>query len=227
MLATAFSSFGEDERVLVFASGVSNSLETRASAFAREESLLRETRRRHPDMVLVYLGTCSVDDPDRGGTPYVQHKLAMEALLERSASPWIVLRLPLAIGSARQAHTLAPYLYERIVRQERFKVWEKATRYPIDVEDAVRIAARLIATPELLGRRINVALRAFHVLDFVRVMESIIGHPATYDLVPKGSHYPISCPEVRALEKALGLDYSEQYIERVLRKYYSRPRPIQ
>jgi nucleoside-diphosphate-sugar epimerase len=221
MMAQAFAPFRNDQGVLIFASGVSDSLETRPSEFAREKSLLAKARSEHPDKLLVYFGTCSVEDPDRARTPYVAHKIGIESLLEDAGSPWMVLRLPLAVGPDRKGHTLAPFLYQRISRGERFEVWEHATRYPVDVADVLRIAQRFISTRALWSRRINVALRAFPVLEFVRVMQSIVGRRALYDLVPKGGHYPIHCPEVAALAQKLNLDLSDRYLECILRKYFS------
>jgi nucleoside-diphosphate-sugar epimerase len=221
MLAKAFSEFSEDDRVLIYAAGVSNSLETDPSAFAREKSRLLAAREENPDKLLVYFGTCSVEDPDRRETPYAAHKLEMEAILEGFAAPWMVLRLPLAIGPGRHGRTLAPFLYERISRGERFEVWEHATRYPLDVEDALRVARLFVDERKLWNRRINVALRAFPVLEFVQVMQNIVGKPAVYDLVPRGRHYAIDCPEVDAAERELALDRSERYLDRVLRKYYA------
>lgn len=221
MLAQAFSAFSGDDKVLLFVSGVADSLETRAEAFARERDLLQKTRTAFPESLLVYFGTCSVYDPERRATPYVAHKLEMEAVLERSGSPWMVLRLPLAVGPGRRGRTLVPFLYERISRGEPFEVWEHATRYPIDVADVLRIARRLIAEGSLWYRRINVALRAYPVLEFVRAMEGILGKSASYCLVPRGEHYAIDCPQINRLGTELGLDYSDRYLLQVLRKYYA------
>lgn len=219
-MAQAFSAFAADAGVIVFASGVSDSTETRSSAFARERNLLQRTRARHPDALLVYFGTCSVDDPDRRNTPYVQHKLAMEALIKSSPGPWMILRLPLAIGPGHRGNTLASFLHARIVRGEPFEVWAGSTRYPVDVEDALRIGARLIADRSMWRKTINIALRAFPVREFVRILEDIAGKKATYKLVQRGSHYEVPCPEVALLAGELNLDLGEDYLERVLRKYF-------
>ena len=220
MMAQAFSEFSDDHRVVIFASGVSNSLETDPSAFAREKSLLLRTRAESPDKLLVYFGTCSVDDPDRRDTSYVVHKREMESLLVGSRSPWMVLRLPLAIGPGHRGPTLAQFLYERISRGEHFEVWANATRYPIDVADVFRIAPHFINDAAMWNRRISVALRAFPVPEFVRVMERIVGKSAVCELVPKGRHYEVACPEVSAIATDLNLDLSDQYLERVLLKYF-------
>jgi nucleoside-diphosphate-sugar epimerase len=221
MLAKGFAEFGEDDGVLIYAAGVSNSLETDPSVFAREKTLLLAAREEHRNKLLVYFGTCSVEDPDRCTTPYVAHKLEMEAVLERADAPWMILRLPLAIGPGQSGRTLAPFLHERISRGEAFEVWERATRYPIDVVDVLRIARRLIDTRELWNRKINVALRAFPVTEFVRVMEDIVGRRARCTPVPRGQHYAIDCPEVAALAQELDLDFSDRYLDRVLRKYFA------
>lgn len=220
MMATAFAAFGANSRIVIFTSGVSHSLETDSSAFAREKNLLRRTRTANPDKLLVYFGTCSVDDPDRCHTPYVVHKLEMESILTGSLAPWMVLRLPLAIGPKHRASTLAQFLYDRISREESFEVWNHANRYPIDIEDVFRIAKRLIEDRSMWDRRINIALRAYPVLEFVRVMEKIVGKNARYTLKQKGRYYEIPCPEVAEIVGELNLDHREEYLENVLRKYF-------
>lgn len=220
MIAKAFAAFRSRQDVVIYASGVSNSMETRRDAFDREDTLLARTRAAYPNALLVYFGTCSVNDPDRRQTPYVQHKLAMEAKLASSPGPWLVLRLPLAIGPLHRSPTLANFLHDQIERGDAFEVWTRSIRYPIDVEDVVKIASRFIADRACWRRTINVALRPFTVLDFVRVLELITGKRALYTLVDKGARYDVPCPEVADLAKELGLDLSRHYLERVLRRYF-------
>jgi len=220
MMANAFSAFAGNAAVVIFASGVSDSTETRPAAFRRESELLRRTRAEHSDALLVYFGTCSVNDPDRRDTPYVRHKLEMESLLKASPGPWLVLRLPLAIGPRHRGNTLANYLHDRIIHGRPFEVWAGSTRYPVDVEDAFRVASRLIAEPSMWRRTINIALRAFPVLEFVRILEDITGRRALYTLVQRGHHYELQCPEVAGLADELHLDAGDDYLDRVLRKYF-------
>jgi nucleoside-diphosphate-sugar epimerase len=221
MMAKAFATFAEDPQVVIFASGVSDSTETAAAAFQREEDLLGRVRAQHRDALLVYFGTCSVFDPDSRYTPYVLHKLRMESLLEASPGPWLVLRLPLAVGPGHRGRTLVRFIHQRIVRHELFEVWGGSTRYPIDVEDVVRIARQLIGERSNWNRRINVALRSFPVLEFVRALETVTGMNAKFTLLPKGHHYALECPEIDRLADELRLDFSAGYLERVLRKYFA------
>ncbi len=220
MMATAFSAFRPDSEVVIFASGVSDSLEVRPEAFDRERRLLVRTRAEHPGKLMVYFGTCSAVDPDRRDTPYVQHKLEMESLLEQSGEPWMILRVALAIGPIHRTQTLAQFLYEKISHDQSFEVWTHATRYPIDVVDTFRIASHFICEQSMWNRRLNVALRAYSVVDFVHAMERIVGKRARYEPVEKGQHYVLSCPEVQAIANQLDLDFGEPYLHRVLSKYY-------
>ena len=79
LLARAFATFVDDEGTLIYAAGVSNSLETDPTAFARERHTLEAARAAHPNRLLVYFGTCSADDlreswcassKVRSGTPW-------------------------------------------------------------------------------------------------------------------------------------------------------------
>jgi nucleoside-diphosphate-sugar epimerase len=221
MMARAFTRLRTRRWVVVCASGVSNSFETDPAQFERERHVLEEERKARPDALLPYFGTCSVYHPDRIDTPYVQHKLRTEALLAESRGDYLVLRLPLVIRPSERAKTLPSFLHARIRNGESFEVWSRAMRYPIDVDDVVRIAARFVDEPALINRRINVALRPYPVMDFVRIMERIVGREARVVLRDKGGTYEVSCPELQELHAKLQLDRSEQYLERVLRKYFA------
>jgi hypothetical protein len=220
MMGRAFSAFRDRAGVVIFASGVSNSLETEPVAFDRERELLKRVRTENRQALLVYFGTCSVHDPERRDTPYVRHKLEMESVLAAGEGPWLVLRVPLAIGRNPGSRTLAQFLHDRVVRGLPFEVWEGAARFPIDVEDVFRIGSRFINDPAMWNRCINVALRSFPVLEFVRIMEEIVGKKANYTLVRKGQDFNLDCSEALRVASELHLDLSEKYLERVLKKYF-------
>ena len=220
-MAQAFDVYRADTSVVMFASGVSNSLETDPASFDRERKLLLETRRAHPEQLLVYFGTCSAEDPDRRDSPYVRHKIAMESLLESETGRWLVIRLPLAIGPGHRGPTLAKMLHDRISQGIHFEVWAHATRYPIDVADVVAITGRFLGNRRLWNRRINVALRAYKVREFVSHMETIVGRRANFTLVDRGAHYEVSCPELHSMLDELQLDTSESYLPKVLTRYFA------
>lgn len=220
MMARAFTALRPTRDIVIFASGVSNSLETNPEDFSRERDLIGRTRAEHPDALMVYFSTCSIYDRDRVDTPYVRHKLEIESFLSGLPGKYLILRLPLVIGKTDHASTLPHALYARIKSGETFEVWKRATRYPIDVEDVVRITDHLLAGVPCDRQVISVALRAYPVMDFVHILEDIVGRRAKVKLVDKGASYDMHCPEVEKLTQELGLGRGEDYLDRVLRKYF-------
>ncbi len=221
MMAQAFPEYAESARTVIFASGVSNSLETDPRAFTREQVLLERVRSANPEALLVYFSTCNIEDAHRKNADYARHKFAMESLLKKSPGQWLIFRLPLVIGRGHRGATLAQFLYRKISDGQSFEVWKDATRYPIDVDDMAAIARSFINRPDFFNRRINIALDWYPVTEFVRIMEDIVGRKARSIEVNRGAHQEIPCPEVMQLADQLHIDRSEGYLERVLRKYFT------
>ena len=187
MLARAFASLGARTDLLIFASGVSNSLEIDDSEFAREFLLLESARSEHPDALLVYFSTCSIADTDRSTTPYVQHKVRVEAALKTWGYPYICLRLPAVIGPGNVARTLPFYLRDKIISEAPIEIWSNARRFTIDVEDVVAIGTRMIEDPSNTGSVINLALRSHSVLEMVEQLEKLLGQRANVTEIDRGS----------------------------------------
>jgi nucleoside-diphosphate-sugar epimerase len=93
-----FHAFAKHDEICIYAAGVSNSNCTNAQEFERERKRVVQALQQtmHVD-AFVYFGTCSVYDPEALNTPYVQHKLAMEKLVQ-SHPRTLILRLPQVVG---------------------------------------------------------------------------------------------------------------------------------
>lgn len=219
-LAAAFAPrFASDRALTLFASGVSNSRETRQTEFDRECDLLQHTLQAAP--VLLYCSTCSVHDPELSRSPYVQHKLAMEQLIQRAGPQHAIVRLPQVVGFSANPHTLTNYLYRQISAGERFQLWLQARRNLIDVTDVVAIVSHLIDTRQIAGASLNVACPfSVLVLDIVRAFEALLGVAAVYEPVPAGADYPIDTTITQAAAAQMGLVFDDHYIDKLIRKYY-------
>jgi nucleoside-diphosphate-sugar epimerase len=77
----------DNDSFTYFASGVSNSLETKQAMFNREANLLASITRVN---TLVYFSTLSVYHKK---SPYTKHKLAMEAYIRKNFSNYVILRI--------------------------------------------------------------------------------------------------------------------------------------
>lgn len=224
LLARAFSlAFSQGDDVCIYAAGVSNSACTDEHEFARErERLSAALQQAKTTDVFVYFGTCSVADPEAQKTPYVKHKLAMEALVVQHPRH-LILRLPQVAGRTPNPHTLLNYLYARISRSESFQLWRNARRNIIDVDDVAAVARRLIADPADRNVTLNIANPASYPLpDIVRAMEKVTGKQAVCEIVDRGTGYPIDVSPILPLLGDAGVKFGPDYLERVLDKYYGK-----
>lgn len=222
LLARAFAQFfAHDPDVVVFASGVSNSTETRSVEFIRERDLLAPWL-GSPSRRLVYFSSCAlVHGPERD-SPYLDHKRRMER--EVLASPrTIVLRLPQVVGAGGNPQTLTNYINQRILLGERFQVWRHAERNLIDVNHVVRIATRMIVGDHVPTHApINIAARrSIRMPEIVSIFERVLDKQADVDLIDAGEPLPLDAAHANRLALDLGIDLGHDYAESVIRTYYA------
>jgi nucleoside-diphosphate-sugar epimerase len=222
LLARAFKpEFGANPEIIIFASGVSNSLETRAEEFSREHSLLCELLEGAAKR-LVYFGSCGVVTTGQESTPYMEHKKLMESLVLASPGS-LVLRLPQVVGATNNPHTLTNFIRDRILTGEHFTVWEHAERNLVDVDDVAAIGSQLIKSTSL-ARTISVPIAAERSLpmpEIVSMFERALRKTANYSIAPKGLPLPVDATEAVQIGAKLGINLGQDYIESVIRKYYS------
>jgi len=221
LIAKAFApQFAHDDQVAVFASGVSFSGEARDDQFDRERSLLREvlaTRR-----YVVYFSTCSVKDPELAETPYVVHKRAMEELV-RQCERYAIFRLPQVVGVTLNPTTLTNYIFGKVSSGERFKIWLHARRNIIDVDDVASIGTSLLRSREADNATTNIVCPfSISVLDLVKTFEEVLDTKADYECVTAGGSYEIDATRAADVARSLGIAFDDDYIRRVIRKYYGR-----
>jgi len=224
LIAHAFrASYAHCDTVCIYAAGVSNSSCSDVHEFARERLRLAAAldQARLLD-AFVYFGTCSVGDPEAQHTPYVQHKLAMEQLAATHPR-YLILRLPQVAGITPNPHTLLNYLYAHIARSEAFQLWRKAKRNIIDVDDVAAIASQLIADPAARRLTINIANSHSDTMhDIVAAMERVVGKPAIYESLDRGSEYAIDTRAILPLLDKAVVKFGGDYLERIIGKYYAK-----
>jgi nucleoside-diphosphate-sugar epimerase len=225
MLARAFAPhFADAPGVLVYAAGVSNSSCTDEREFAREVVRFeRSVLQISAATTVLYFGTCSVEDPSARDTPYVRHKLQMEARV-RKQRQHLVVRLPQVVGRTPNPHTLLNYLHARVDRSERFALWTDARRYVIDLDDVVSAVVALFALRENAPAvMLNIAnLHSYSTRDIVKALERTTGKLAIFDEVVAGSDYAIDIGAALPLFAAAGVRFDDGYLDRVVQKYYGR-----
>lgn len=219
LIANLFKNSDIDDTVF-FASGVSNSLETDKKAFLREENLLRKTLEENKEKVFIYFSTCSIYDSSKNGSPYVNHKLRMEQIVEEFSSQFLILRVSNAVGKGGNPNLLMNYLINSIKEEKTIIVHTLATRNIIDGKDVKTIALQLVKSQNY-NRIINVAyLENFSTLEILEVLEKFLHKKSKTKFLKSGQSYLISIPEVESYFKDNGLNNKKSYLQSLLNLYY-------
>lgn len=115
------------EGLLFFASGVSNSSETRESEYQREKDLLlAQDRSEH----LVYFGSLAIFYSQ---TRYARHKKEMESLVKENFERYTIMRLGNILWDTNP-HTIINYFRNRRKEGEPLRI-EEGYRYIIDKDE--------------------------------------------------------------------------------------------
>ena len=172
------------------------------------------------EKLIVYFGTCSVDDPSSKSLPYVVHKLNMEKLVQESGLDYYIFRLPQVVGKTTSP-TLIHYLSMKIRDGEVFDVWKNSARNLIDVEDCYKICSYLINNSILKNTIINVATNScIGIIDIVKEIEDFLQKQAVYNVVDKADVYPINIATIQPYLAACQVSFEDDYLIGLLKKYY-------
>lgn len=220
MLANAFLSYKENRDVVVFASGVSNSLLSDQDSFDREERMLRESIAAYPLATFIYFGTCSVDDPELCNSAYVTHKKSMEAIVEKNAQHYFIFRLSQVVGKS-SSPTLINFLVRKLKKHETFSIWKHSSRNLIDVDDVYKIAHHFIENNLFTNEITNIAAPfSLSIFEIVATIESIFGCKGVYTIEEKGGSYEINTDKIGLHIDAIGILFDKEYTSKIIRKYF-------
>ncbi|MBD3903832.1 sugar nucleotide-binding protein [Chryseobacterium sp. Ch-15] len=209
------------ENTVFFASGVSNSLETRVEEFLREENLIKNTITENPDKIFVYFSTCSIYDSSKTGSDYVLHKLKMEQLIKKSCKQFLILRVSNAVGKGGNPNLLMNYIVRAVKNDETINVHTKATRNLIDVDDIRHVTFDLLKN-QSLNKIINVAyLKNYSIVEILEIVEKFYDKKINSNLLKSGSGYDINIPDIESYFTENNLINKETYLLGILKKYYA------
>ncbi len=221
-MARAFEGLETGSPFLIFASGVANSKEISPEAFDREANLLIESMQKYQHLHLVYFSTCSIYDLEEQKTPYVLHKLAMEELIKNNNSSYNIFRVSNVAGFMSNKTTIFNYLVYVIQQQIPFELWANAYRNILAVSDINKVVMYLLQNKEYRNRTLNIAnSQSYSVAYLVGEIEKFFQITANYELTNKGTFVSIDTKEIAHLFPKLGIHFTEDYIQQILRTYYS------
>jgi nucleoside-diphosphate-sugar epimerase len=205
----------EFPEVLIFASGVSDSAETRRTEFQREFQLLQEaTKSSH---YIVYFSTISCLDKSKISSDYIRHKLKIESYIRENYERFLVLRLPNVIGPAGNPNNLINYFKDRIREGDAITVEKASSRYFLDVAIIPLICMSLLEK-SLVGMYHVCPDRKYKVLEVVDILAELIGVEPDITVVEKGNSYVVSSDISNLIETNLNVKLNRPLGE-IIKRY--------
>jgi hypothetical protein len=220
MLANAFCSFKDNENILIFASGVSSSLETNPTSFKREMELVKNSIKLNSGKLLVYFSTCSLYDPLARSSRYVEHKLEIEDFIKNHCKKYLIFRVSQILGKGNKT-TLVNFLFNNILNSIHFDLWKNVTRNLIALEDVVTVGKFIINDPAKHNNIYHLANSRFiSMLELVRLIESITGTAANYTELNLGQQYLPIPDDINKFTSQLNINFGNDYYLTKLTDFY-------
>lgn len=226
MIAKAFSEYELDKSYIIYASGVSNSKETRISEFNREFMLLKNIIYNNKDKVLIYFSTVSIDDISLKNTLYIKQKLKFENYIKKHIKKYYIFRLSQVVGYSASP-TIVNYLFQKIKTNSSFELWVQSQRNLIDILDVFKIVDEILKNKLYQNQIINIASPYnLSVKKIVEIIEDITNKKAIYLELNKGSIYLLDTHSIENLIAFQEMVQNNEYVFCILNKYYMTIRKI-
>lgn len=226
MIARRFSLYRYQNEVVIFASGVSNSGEIRPEAFYREKQLIEQTLGWLSGRLLVYFSTTSLYDPSKQHSLYNQHKVEMEELIRSRACRYLIVRVSNVVGGSGNPHTVFNYFWDHIQQGKPFMIWKNTTRNLIDIDDFYEAVEQAITRSVYHNQTYTIANpHSVSPIQIVEAIEQHTGKKGNYKQVSKGTPFKIDTQIQDLLTFDLIYWRPDQYILRLLTKYYLPDKP--
>lgn len=218
LLGESMNLFIDNDDVLIFASGVSNSKENRVSEYEREFDLLNKflgTERK-----IIYFSTCSVLYDCLEPTDYIKHKLQVEDFIKSNFKNFIIFRLPNVVGYTENQHTSFNFFKKNLIDNFEINVEENTTRYFIDVDDIVETLTPIIIDKTQNKKEFNVCFNTkITIINFIKLMSDQLGVIPKINLIKNGCSFDVDNTNFLKLVNKKYKSIDQDYNYNIIKKY--------
>ena len=205
--------FIKKNKVIIYAAGISNSLEINKKNLEREIQKFKHFTKKNRKK-LIYISTYSVNDNSRNNNLYVKNKIKIENIIRKNSVEYIVIRLPEIIGKTKNLNTLTNFFYNNIINNKPFKVFKNSHRNLLDIDDAIKNCIKIIRMNKNKNKMINLLNKKFNTpLQIVNNLEKILQKKGVY----KFSYNKIN---KWSLKNNYFFHSKKNYLIKTLKKYY-------
>ena len=172
--------FIKKNNVIVYAAGISNSLERNKKNLNKEINKLKKFLDNNRKKI-IYISTYSVNDNSRISKPYVKNKIKIEKIIQKISKEYLIIRLPEIIGRNKNPRTLTNFFFNNIIANKKFIVHKNVQRNLLDIDDAIKKCIKIIVINKNKNKKINVLNKNFYTpLQIVENFEKILSKKAFY-----------------------------------------------
>lgn len=169
LIAKSMSSFINEDDILIFASGVSNSKEKDTSKYEREINILKTYY--NTNKKFIYFSTCSVLYDCIENTEYIEHKKKIEHIILNNFKNYLIFRLPNIVGVTNNPNTSFNFFKNNLKHGININVEKFTTRYFIDIVDVVDTLTPIILDNKNNKKTFNVCFNSkINIFDFIMMM---------------------------------------------------------
>jgi len=209
----------------IYAAGVSNSSSNKKKDYIREYKFLKKTIYNfNKKKKFVYISSLSVTNNNLKNDKYVKNKLLIEKYIKKNIENYLIIRLPQLVGKNSNPHTLTNFLYNKIKRREKFKLWNDANRNLIDIDDVIYILRKLLIKNNKVNSIINIMNpRSISVTNIIKILENILLTKAIYKKEIKENrniNFKKFNKNTLLSKKIYKKINSKFYFKKILNKYY-------
>ncbi|AFM04280.1 NAD dependent epimerase/dehydratase family protein [Bernardetia litoralis DSM 6794] len=208
--------------VVIFASGVSNSLEIAPKPFLREKKLLESVLENKKKLKkFIYFSTLSVYDKTKQDAAYIKHKLKLEETIRQECQNYLIIRVPNIIGKGGNPTTLLNYLITSVLNKTEIKVFKNAYRNFIDVEDLVKVVTQFIVA-DISNTTIDLLHPiSYSMVEVISCIEKHVNLTSNSVYVEQGyDYFPTLNQLVHSTFQKSNINMRKDYLSQILAKYY-------
>ncbi|QLE78810.1 NAD(P)-dependent oxidoreductase [Francisella sp. Scap27] len=219
-LAKAFFSYNNDNKVVIFASGVSNSNCIDPFQFKREKDLLLATLKNNTDKKIVYFSSCALSSNDYPKNEYYLHKAKMEDCVRQLSNKYYIFRIPQLFGKLIPHGTLINYIYGAIEDNKHFSVYDNAYRYVIEINDVVKLVTSYLEYGAGCSTIDIANTHRYAISEIVQMFEKLLDKKANFDLIKKTDEYTLNLEVMKKFisDHKVDIEFGKYYLENKLKE---------
>jgi len=215
-----YNNFFKKNKCILYAAGVSNSKSNNLTLFKKDFLRLKKIITVSNNLKLIYISSCSIKDPLRKNSIYLQTKIENEILIKKNIKNYLIIRLPEIIGKNKNKNTLVNFFYYKILNNKIFNLYTQTKRNFIHIDDIISILIEIVSK-KITNKTINIASsKMTEVETIVKIFEELLNKRSKIIYKKKKFiNYNINIKDIKKLKNFKKINFDQNYLKKNLKKY--------